>query len=407
MPRTGWALVVIFASACAPATPAAAAELNAVAPQTFEFDRDQRRFRQVDEPAPTATPATPTAPADQVVTNAELDAVERLLADGKGRQARPRIIRWIKANAVAPDRDRGLFLLADMYDRTGDKLRAFYHLDELMDYYPESRLFYPALEKQYAVADRFLAGYKRRLFGVPFLTADDEGVEILFRIQERAPGSPIAERALLRTADHYYDSTQYDLASDAYAAYARSYPRSPEVPRVRLRQAFASLAQFRGLRHDATPVIDAKAQLEDVQAEYPELAERENVADVLERIDGILAARVAATADFYRRTNEPQAAAYNWRYLAENFPETTEAARARRQLEGTPAWALEIPGPSGGRAAEEEQFRTPAGQDVGTALPSRPQPSEQQTPGAPATDAPVSDDRPAPSVDTPTDEPTQ
>jgi hypothetical protein len=92
------------------------------------------------------------------------------------------------------------------------------------------------------------------------------------------------------------------------------------VPRVRLRQAFASLAQFRGLRFDATPVIDAKAQLEDVQAEYPELARQENVGDVLERIDGILAARVAQTADFYRRTNEPQAAVYNWRYIVENYP---------------------------------------------------------------------------------------
>src|SRR4029450_237069 len=102
--------------------------------------------------------------------------------------------------------------------------------------------------------------------------------------------------------------------------------------RVRLRSAFASLAQFRGLRFDATPVIDAKAQLEDIQAEYPEMAERENVKDVLERIDGILAARVAQTADFYRRTNQPRAAAYNLRYLIDNYPDSPEAPKAQQQL---------------------------------------------------------------------------
>jgi hypothetical protein len=385
MPRNGW---IFLALLCVVSTSALAAEM---APRTYDLGPDGKWVPIEEPPQPT------TSPTGEVVANPELDEIEQLLNGRRARAARAPILRWIKANPLATDRDRGLFLLAEMYNQTGDKLRAFYHLDELMDYYPESRLFYPALEKQYAIADSYLRGYKRRFLGMPILSARDEGVEILFRIQERAPGSPIAERSLLRTADHYYDTSQFDLASDAYFAYARSYPRSPEVPRVRLRQAFASLAQFRGLRFDATPVIDAKAQLEDIQAEYPELAQRENVADVLERIDGILAARVAQTADFYRRTNEPQAAAYNWRYLIENYPDTAEAAKARGQLERVPSWALEIPTPTGGRAAEEQQFRTPAGPtDVRTAEPAEPA-------VRPQADTPAGTERPAPSVDTPRD----
>jgi outer membrane assembly lipoprotein YfiO len=363
MPRTGW-ICFAFLTFAVPAF----AEMAAMAPRTFERDADTGQWRQVDEPT------TTTTAADDVIQNPELDNIEQFLAARKAKQVKKRIIGWIKANPAAPDRDRGLFLLSEMYSQLGDKIRAFYHLDELMDYYPSSRLYSPALEKQFSIADRFLKGYKRRFLGIPFLNQDDEGVEILFRIQERAPGSPIAERSLLRTADHYYDSSQFDLAADAYAAYVRSYPRSPDVPRVRLRQAFASLAQFRGLRFDATPVIDAKAQLQDIQSEYPQLAEQENVADVLERIDGILAARVAQTADFYRRTNEPKAAVHNWRYLVDNFPDTAEAARAREQLERAPAWALELPAPTGGRAAEEQQLRTraPRPSDTGQQPPSTP-----------------------------------
>ena len=411
MPRTGWALVAILAAASSSVSTgasAAAAEMAALAPKSFDFDRGQRHWQPAEDAATTGAAA-----ADQLVTNSELDAVEQLLANRKAGTAKPRIIKWIKDNPAAPDRDRGLFLLSETYNRTGDKIRAYYHLDELLDYYPESRLFYPALEKQYGIADRFLKGYKRKFLGIPFLTTDDEGVEILFRIQERAPGSPIAERALLRTADHYYDDTQFDLAADAYSAYVRAYPRSPEVPRVRLREAFSSLAQFRGLRFDATPVINAKAQLEDIQAEYPQLAEEENVADVLERIDGILAARVAQTADYYRRTNAPQAAVHNWRYLVENFPETAEARKARAQLARAPKWALELPPPVGGRGAEEEQLRTPPtatpanepgatpGQPTATPFPSqRPQP--EPSPLAPLRRG-ASDVNPAPSVDTPSD----
>jgi outer membrane assembly lipoprotein YfiO len=404
MPRTGWALVAILAAASSSALPtssSSAEEIAALAPKTWERNVNDTQWRPVEE-------STPTAAADQVVANAELDGIERLLANKQASKAKPRILKWIQANPAVPDRDRGLFLLAEMYNRTGDKIRAFYHLDELLDYYPESRLFYPALEKQYEIADRFLKGYKRKFLGIPFLTTDDEGVEILFRIQERAPGSPIAERSLLRTADFYYDDSQFDLAADAYAAYARAYPRSPEVPRVRLRQAFSSLAQFRGLRFDATPVIDAKAQLEDIQAEYPQLAQEENVADVLERIDGILAARVAQTADFYRRTGEPQAAVYNWRYVVENFPETAEAERARVQLAKAPKWALELPPPTGGRGAEEEQLRTPPATDL-KAGPQRTPALQPQTPIRDLQPEPAkprsgaSDTTPAPSVETPSE----
>jgi outer membrane assembly lipoprotein YfiO len=342
---------------------AAAARAAALAPTTWERGEDGQ-WRAVDE--------APAKPGD-AVDNATLDEIEQLLAARKHRAARKPIIGWVKANPAAPDRDRGLFLLAEMYNQAGDKVRAFYHLDELMDYYPSSRLFYPALEKQYGIAERFLSGYRQRFLGMAILSTEDEGVEILFRIQERAPGSPIAERALLRTADHYYDDSQFDLAADAYAAYARSYPRSPELPRVRLQQAFASLAQFRGLTFDATPVVDAKAQLEDVRAEYPDLAAEANVAGFLERVDGILAARVYQTADFYRRTNEPRAAVYNWRYLIDNYPDTPDAERARRQLERMPQWALELPAPgSGGADAEEQQLSTPPQPGDTAAPPSQP-----------------------------------
>jgi outer membrane protein assembly factor BamD len=222
-----------------------------------------------------------------------------------------------------------------------------------MDYYGESRLFYPALEKQYQIADAYLRGYKNRLFGIPMLGAEDDGIEMLFRIQERAPGSPLAERAVLRTADFYYDHAEYDLAADVYAHYARRYPRNPLLPRVQLRRAFASLAQFRGLNYDATPLVDAKAQLEAFRVAFPQMAQEENVAAVIERINATLAAKLYHTADFYNRTHAPRSAAYTYRYLIGRYPESRDAAKAQRKLERLPQWALNDPAPSPARDAED------------------------------------------------------
>ena len=238
-----------------------------------------------------------------------------------------------------------MYLLGQANIAYGDRIQAFYDFDELLDLYPDSKLFNPALQRQYEIADAYLNGYKLRFLGVPMFSAEDEAIEMLYRIQQRSPGSPLAEKALLRTGDYYYRSSQFDLAGDVYAVFVHSYPRGPEVPRVRLRQAFSYYAQFRGLKFDATPMIDAREQLVTIMNEYPKLAEEENLAPVIARIDTTFARKIYLTGDFYVRTHEPKAAAYQFRYLIKTYPNSTEAADAKKALAKLPASALTPPLP--------------------------------------------------------------
>lgn len=294
---------------------------------------------------PTSARTVTTRRSQQLEPNPVLDRAEAFLEHHRWKPAHDLLVPWLKAHPAAPDRDRALFLLAEVYYQSGDRMRAFYHLDELLDNYPESRLFFPALELQYEIADAYLNGYKNEFLGLRIVGAYDEAIEMLYRIQERSPGSPLAERALKRTADYYFNNSAFDLAADAYAAFIRLYPRSPEIPQVRLRQAFSSLAQFRGPLFDATPLIDARAQFKDVQARYPDLAAEANVPQWIERIDADLARKVYLTGDYYRRTGKPAAAAFMYRYVVQTYPNSHEAELARRDLSQLPAWALKGPPP--------------------------------------------------------------
>lgn len=290
---------------------------------------------------------TTTAPAaTQPVSDPTLDSAENLLARHQAAPARGLLVRWVKTHPNDPRRDRALYLLADAYYQRGDRLTAFYQLDEVLDKYPDSPLFTKALERQYEIADAFLRGYKRKFLGFHILGAEDEAIEMLFRIQQRAPGSPIAEKALLRTADYYFATRQYDLAGDAYSSYVRQYPRSSVVSQVRLQEAFCSLAQFRGLRYDATPLVDARAQLEDIINTYPELAGRENLQTVIDRIDTSFARKMLITGAFYERTHNPKGAVYTYRVLIQSFPNSPEARQAQRRLHHLPQWALTTPQPA-------------------------------------------------------------
>lgn len=289
--------------------------------------------------------ASPAPQAQTLESNPTLDRAEALLKKGNWRAAHDLIVPWLKANPKAPDRDRGVFLLAEVYYVNGDRVRAFYHCDELMDNYPESQLFFPALQLQYDIANAYLNGFKDAFLGLRVIPMTDEAIEMLFRIQERSPGSPLAEKALKRTADYYFNTSQFDLSAEAYGAFVRSYPRSPDIPQIKLRQALSSLAQFRGPRFDPTPLIDARAEFREIEARYPDLAAETDVAGWIDRIDADLARKAYIAGDFYARTGKPAGAAYMFRYVIQTYPNSHEATLARAALAKLPARALAAPPP--------------------------------------------------------------
>ena len=289
----------------------------------------------------------PTGSATQPTSDPTLERVEEMIQARQADAAHRIVVAWLRSHKDSPLRDRGIFLLGQANFARGNRLMSFYNFDELLDVYPTSRYFYPALQRQYDIAEEFLRGFRRKFLGFPLFGAKEEASEMLYRIQQRAPGSPLAEKSLLRVADYYYADAQFDLAADAYAAYIRGYPRSPYLSRVRLRQAFATLAQFRGVRFDATPVIDARQQLLDLAALYPAIAEQENVEAIIQRIDLALSKKLLETARFWKRSGKAQASAYYYKYLIIEYPQSPEAELARAEITRLPANAVQSARPAG------------------------------------------------------------
>lgn len=274
-----------------------------------------------------------------------LDEAERLLAANDTKAAKIVLLTWEKSHKHSPSRDRCIFLLARLFYQKSDRFKSFFYCDELMDEYPESKLFQTALQWQYDIAKAYLDGYKDTFLGMAILDRGGEAVEMMWRIQQRAPGSPLAEQGLLDTADYYFNNRDYDLAEETYNFYVQSYPNSDEIPRVKLRAAYSSWAQFRGTKFDASHIIDAQAQLIVIQREYPELAAEENVQTALDHIDEAFSRKLFEQGDFYQRTGQLKGAVYQYRFLVQTYPNSVDAAEARIRLRHMPSSALTDPPP--------------------------------------------------------------
>lgn len=283
------------------------------------FELGEEGFEKVAEPEP----GTPEG---------NLQEVRRLIAAGEGKKAEKWAKAWIKEHPNHP-------LLADAYLLRGDAkaLRSRYY-EALFDYefviraYPGSEHFHTALERELAVADAFGRGVKRHFLGLRMLPTAGEAEELYIRIQERAPGAKVAERAGIELADFYYRRSEMLLAAEAYELFLKNYPDSQWRERAMQRHILANLATFKGPRFDATGLIEAQQRLRDYQRDFPAAAERLGAESLLTRIDETLATRAYLIADWYQRRDKPVSAVVMYKQVLKEHGGSLAARRAAERL---------------------------------------------------------------------------
>lgn len=284
------------------------------------LDPDKDEWRE-QAPEPPGTPA------------GDLELARSHLARGEPRKARKLLKQWLAAN---PDQERyaeAMFLSGESYFEMKD----FYKAYEQYEYVVENasgELFQKGVRKEMDVARAFLAGQKRIVWKILRLPAYDDGVEILGRVWERMPGTRLGEEALRLKADYYFNSGDVDLAQDQYALLAREYPNGRYTALAMLRSAVAAQAAFPGVKFTDGALLNAEERYRQFQKAFPQYAEREKVDERLEGIRQQRADKDLDIAKWYERTSQKGAAAYYYRLVLKDWPNTLAAGEAARRLRG-------------------------------------------------------------------------
>ncbi len=266
---------------------------------------------------------TPDAQVAQMI--ADLDAK-------KHKQVVDTAKKWIKANTKHPLMPQVLLLQGDAEVGRGNKYRALYSYEDLLNNYATSDLYVPTLEREYHIADAFMRGYKRKFLGLRILPVAEDAVELLDRIQDRQRGLPLAERAGLRVADYYYEAGKFNFAVDAYGDFLRRYPYSQYARKAEVRRAESSLANFKGVLFDFTPLYDARERLAAVQQVYPQTAEVLQVRAIDDRIYQLDGKKELEIARYYWRAGKKYASKWYYKRVIDNWPDTQMAVDAKKEM---------------------------------------------------------------------------
>ena len=235
---------------------------------------------------------------------ARLAEARKRIAQDQPKKALELVGQWLLDHPEHPLGVEARLLRGDAHAAAGDYYLALFHYEDLVTFFPASEQFWAALEREYEIGVLYTSGFRRKLWGVRWLPAEGEGAELLIRIQERAPGSDVGERASLALADHYFGAGEIPLATDAYDLFLVNYPQSDHRQWALLRLIQASLARFKGPEFDATGLIDAQERLHQYRQEFPAAADRIGTEALLVRIRESLARRDLASAAWYQRTGQ-------------------------------------------------------------------------------------------------------
>jgi len=263
---------------------------------------------------------------------AQLAAAAKQLASGDYQEAMRLSSIWMMRNKRHPS-------MAEAYIIHGDALFAQrYFYESLFDYEIVARDYYgtkssiTANERELEIATMFANGLRKRLWGMRISDATDEAEELLIRIQERLPRSPLAETAAMELADLYYRRKQMKLANDMYLIFVENYPHSPEIDKARARLIYTRLATYRGPEFDDAGLFDARNELLKLQFMSPRLANTVESTALITRIDESLGQKMLRTAQWYMKVNNPIAAEYTVRRLITQHEHTAASIEALEHL---------------------------------------------------------------------------
>ena len=317
-----------------PATPtpaAAAAMPKPATPATtprFTLD-DQGRWIETSKPVEGSDAA--------VIAEAR-----RLLADDQPGQAEKLLDGFIDRNENTSNAllAQAYLLRGDAITAGGNEYKALYDYETVIKSYAATPEFVTAVERELDIAVRYVTGTKRKWLGMRFASAEDEGEELLIRVQERLPGSRLAERAGIELADHYYRQRELNLAGEAYELFLANFPNSPYRNKAMQRRIYSNIGRFKGPRYDGSSLVDASVLIRRYMSLYPAQANAAGLDQaLLNRIDESAAQQLSEVGDWYIYRGDLVSGRATLQRLVRLHSQSAAAGRAIRELESR-GWPL-------------------------------------------------------------------
>ncbi len=245
----------------------------------------------------------------------------------------PAPIIYREGEGFLPGAPAALFNSARMYEKQGKLEKAFHDYQTIVERYPRSEHFEPALEAEYTIAKAYLDGRRVDVYGVPTIPSMAKAEEMFKKIVTNGPFSKIAPLAQYGIGQALEKSGSITSSVTAYQQVVDRYPNSEVAADAMYQIGYVYLQASRATGYDETAAVRAQEAFEDFLVKYPNSHKVPQAQDNLKTLQGRKSNDAFNIARFYDKQHNYKAAYVYYNEVLQQQPDSQQATRAKTRMD--------------------------------------------------------------------------
>jgi len=228
------------------------------------------------------------------------------------------------------------YLIGYSYCQLGQYELANKSLSAYLNHSTNHAHFEEAIRMKFEIAEGFLHGKKKRLFGSPkmpaWLSAKENALEIYDEVIATVPHSEMAAISLLGKAKIQAEFEDYKPAIETLTTLIRRFPKTDVAAQAYLEIARVYFDQSQKKCLDLDILDLAEVNLRKFKGAFPRESRIEEAEKILLDTNELFAANLLETGNFFERTKKPAASMIYYTRVLAKYPNTKAAVVAREKL---------------------------------------------------------------------------
>jgi TolA-binding protein len=252
--------------------------------------------------------------------------------DHKYEPAKREFRKLLKAYPKSAEAAESQYYLGLTEEKLGKLYEAYQAYQMVIDKYPFSERIQEIIELEYKIAEKFMAGEKRKALGVT-LPVENPAIEIFGKVVENSTYGVLAPKAQYKLGLVLKGLMRYYEAEEAFNKVVSRYSDSEWSTAAKFQIASCRASLSKGFAYDQGSAQEAKEQFEQFVKEHPDAvlsldAER-NISQIREKE----AEASYNSAAFYEKQKAFDSAKIYYNSIISDYPQSPWAAKAAARLQ--------------------------------------------------------------------------
>src|SRR5213080_1770006 len=233
-------------------------------------------------------------------------------------------------DALAPS---ALYRSAQLQEQVHNYTPAAEAFLQLVERYPSSPNFEPAIEAQFRIGEIYLNGKKLKVLGIPIASALDRAVTIFANVVRTAPYGKYTARAQFDIGLAREKQGANDAALQAYQAVADKFPNEPVAVDAQYQIGYIWFTAAQTGTKDAAAAANAKTAFQDFLFHYPKSEKAAQARANLDILEHKQTANSYKVAKFYDKQKYYRAAVIYYNEVIRQQPGSEESNEAKKRID--------------------------------------------------------------------------